>query len=139
MPASSIGLSLKTTWAPGRPMSAMPTILPMSRCRRMKTARCHGSNGRKLMQAAAAGDGVALVPAHLAGSHIERGHLINPFAVKFDKGPSYWLVRAQRGLSSPAIRAFCAWLRAEAGTIIQRNRSAWAVRRERGWPSSFEV
>ncbi|TMJ36110.1 MAG: hypothetical protein E6G89_17220 [Alphaproteobacteria bacterium] len=72
-----------------------------------------------LLQAAAAGDGVALVPAHLAGSHIERGHLINPFAVKFDKGPSYWLVRPQRGLSSPAIRAFCAWLRAEAGTIIR--------------------
>jgi LysR family glycine cleavage system transcriptional activator len=77
-----------------------------------------------LMQAAAAGDGVALVPAHLASSHIERGHLINPFAVKFDKGPSYWLVRPQRGLSSPAIRAFCAWLRAETRNDNPDNRSA---------------
>jgi LysR family glycine cleavage system transcriptional activator len=66
-----------------------------------------------LVQAAAAGDGVALVPAYLADSHIERGQLVKPFDVKLDRGPTYWLVRPQRGLSSPAIRAFCAGLRAE--------------------------
>ena len=67
-----------------------------------------------LAQAAAAGDGVTLVPARLADSHIERGQLVAPFDVKLDHGPTYWLVRPRRGLSSPAIRAFCAWLRVEA-------------------------
>ena len=77
-----------------------------------------------LMQAAAAGDGVALVPAHLADIQIERGHLVIPFDVKLNQGPTYWLVRPQRGLSSPAIRAFCAWLRAEARNNSPESQSA---------------
>jgi LysR family glycine cleavage system transcriptional activator len=71
-----------------------------------------------LIQAAAAGDGVTLVPARLAAGHLEDGSLAVPFKVKFARQLTHWLVRPQRELSSPALRAFCAWLRSEA-----RNRS----------------
>lgn len=67
-----------------------------------------------LIQAALAGDGVALVPARLAQSHLAKGDLITPFALKPTPTLTHWLVRPQRALSSPAIRAFTAWLRAEA-------------------------
>jgi LysR family transcriptional regulator, glycine cleavage system transcriptional activator len=67
-----------------------------------------------LLQAAAAGDGVALVPACLAEGHFANGTLVAPFEVKLEGAVSYWLVRPQRGLSSAAVRAFCAWLRTEA-------------------------
>jgi LysR family glycine cleavage system transcriptional activator len=67
-----------------------------------------------LIQAAIAGDGVALVPARLAEAHLAKGDLITPLAVKLAHPLTYWLVRPQRALSSPAIRAVTAWLRAEA-------------------------
>lgn len=66
-----------------------------------------------LLQAAAAGDGVALVPARLAETHLAQGTLVAAFDVKLPAA-SYWLVRAQRSLSSPAVRAFYTWLRNEA-------------------------
>jgi len=69
-----------------------------------------------LLQAAKAGDGVALVPACLAEGHLANGGLVAPFDVKLDAALSYWLVRPQRALSSPAVRAFCAWLRMETRT-----------------------
>ncbi len=67
-----------------------------------------------LIEAAAAGNGVALVPARLASAHLDDGRLAIPFRVKFARRLTHWLVRPQRDLSSPAVRAFCAWLRAEA-------------------------
>lgn len=67
-----------------------------------------------LIQAAAAGDGVALVPARLAAARLKDGSLAIPFQVKFARKLTHWLVRPQRELSSPAMRAFCTWLRAEA-------------------------
>ncbi len=67
-----------------------------------------------LIQAAAAGDGVALVPSSLAAAHFKAGSLIAPFKVKFARKLTHWMARPQRELSSPAIRAFSSWLRAEA-------------------------
>lgn len=66
-----------------------------------------------LIQAAAAGDGVALVPWRLAQAHLEKANLAIPFKIKFARKLTHWLVRPQRELSSPALRAFCTWLRAE--------------------------
>jgi len=66
-----------------------------------------------LVQAAVAGNGVALVPARLAEEHLTKESLVAPFAVKLGHNYAHWLVRPQRSLSSPAVRAFCAWLRAE--------------------------
>lgn len=70
-----------------------------------------------LIQAALAGDGAALVPAQLAETHLVKGDLVTPFAVKQAPPLTHWLVRPQRALSSPAIRAFTAWLRAEAKQV----------------------
>jgi LysR family glycine cleavage system transcriptional activator len=67
-----------------------------------------------LLHAAAAGDGIALVPACLAENHLSNGTLVAPFKAAIENAVSYWLVRPQRALSSPAVRAFSAWLRAEA-------------------------
>jgi DNA-binding transcriptional LysR family regulator len=67
-----------------------------------------------LIQAAAAGDGVALVPSSLAAAHLRDGSLVAPFKVKFARKLTHWLVRPQRELTSPAVRAFSTWLRAEA-------------------------
>lgn len=67
-----------------------------------------------LIQAAVAGDGVALVPARLTAARLKDGSLAIPFRVKFARKLTHWLVRPQRELSSPAVRAFCTWLRAEA-------------------------
>lgn len=67
-----------------------------------------------LIQAALAGDGVALVPERLAEAHLAKGDLIRTFAVNQAHPLTHWLVRPQRALSSPAIRSFAAWLRAEA-------------------------
>lgn len=66
-----------------------------------------------LIQSALAGDGVALVPARLADAHLETGSLVQPFTLKLDNAIAHWLVRPGRDLSSPAIRAFIAWLRSE--------------------------
>jgi LysR family glycine cleavage system transcriptional activator len=67
-----------------------------------------------LIQAAAAGNGIALVPAALAAAHLKDGSLVIPFRVKFARKLTHWMVRPQRELSSPAVRAFLAWLRGEA-------------------------
>ncbi len=67
-----------------------------------------------LLQAASAGEGVALVPARLAAGHLDDGRLVAPLAARVDLGPAYWLVRPTRGTSTPATRAFAAWLQAEA-------------------------
>lgn len=67
-----------------------------------------------LIQSATAGDGAALVPARLAETHLDKANLVQPFTLNLDNGLAHWLVRPGRDLSSPAIRAFIAWLRAEA-------------------------
>ncbi|MGH7123199.1 MAG: LysR substrate-binding domain-containing protein, partial [Stellaceae bacterium] len=67
-----------------------------------------------LVQAAAAGEGVALVPRRLATRFLFDRRLTAPFAVQVSLGTVYWLVRPSRGVASPAVRAFSAWVRAEA-------------------------
>jgi LysR family transcriptional regulator of beta-lactamase len=67
-----------------------------------------------LIQAAAAGEGVALVPERLAARHLADGRLVAPFSNRVDLGPVYWLIRPSRGISSASVRAFCRWLHAES-------------------------
>ncbi len=67
-----------------------------------------------LLQAASAGEGVALVPARLAAGHLESGRLVAPLAMCVGLEHAYWLVRPARSGSTPAIRAFTAWVCADA-------------------------
>jgi LysR family transcriptional regulator of beta-lactamase len=61
-----------------------------------------------MVEAAMAGQGVALAPAILF-----EGRAARPFATEIDRG-SYWLTRLKSKRPSPAMTAFEAWLRAEA-------------------------
>ena len=67
-----------------------------------------------LLQAAAACEGIALVPARLAAGHLGDGRLVVPFVARVDLGLAYWLIRPARDTSTPAIRAFAAWIHAQA-------------------------
>jgi LysR family transcriptional regulator, glycine cleavage system transcriptional activator len=67
-----------------------------------------------LLQAAAAGEGVALVPSRLAAGYMSDGRLVTPLVVRAELHSAYWLVRPARGTSTPAVRAFATWIRTEA-------------------------
>ena len=68
-----------------------------------------------MLQAARAGQGVALTRRRLAAALLRSGALVQPFSTRLPLGPSYWLVLPRRGtpLSSGA-RALAAWLRETA-------------------------
>jgi len=63
--------------------------------------------------AAADGLGVALAPAAMFARDIATGRLVRPFAQEVDTG-RYWLTRLLSRRESGAMRAFGAWLTAEA-------------------------
>jgi len=73
------------------------------------------ADGGLVLQAARAGQGVALTRRRLAAALLRSGALVQPFSTRLPLGPSYWLVLPRRGtpLSSGA-RALAAWLRETA-------------------------
>lgn len=62
-----------------------------------------------LAEVAAAGEGVALVPALLFSHYFEDGRLVRPFPVEVSLG-SYWLTWLQSRSLTPAMLAFRDWL-----------------------------
>ena len=62
-----------------------------------------------LAEVAAAGEGVALVPALLFSRYFEDGRLVRPFPVEVSLG-SYWLTWLQSRSLTPAMLAFRDWL-----------------------------
>lgn len=64
--------------------------------------------------AAAAGAGIALLPARLFETELAAGRLVRPFAAEIDAG-RYWLTRLRSRAESPGMRAFRAWLSHAAG------------------------
>ncbi|SFC70010.1 LysR family transcriptional regulator, regulator of gene expression of beta-lactamase [Bosea sp. CRIB-10] len=62
-----------------------------------------------LAEVAAAGEGVALVPALLFSRYFEDGRLVRPFPVEVSLG-SYWLTWLQSRSLTPAMQAFRDWL-----------------------------
>lgn len=67
------------------------------------------------LQAAAAGQGVALASRPLADDALAAGTLVRPFATELDTGRGYDAVRAP-GEPPTAVAAFLEWLRAETGS-----------------------
>ena len=61
---------------------------------------------------AAAGLGVALVPAAMFAHELAAGRLVRPFAAEVHTG-SYWLTRLMSRRESGAMRAFREWLASE--------------------------
>jgi LysR family transcriptional regulator of beta-lactamase len=62
-----------------------------------------------MVQAALAGEGVALAPASLFRREIETGLLVQPFDIEADVG-GYWLTRLKSRAPSAGMTAFRAWL-----------------------------
>ncbi len=73
------------------------------------------ADGALVLQAARAGQGVALARRRLAAGQLRSGALVQLFPTQVPLGPSYWLVRPPRGVRpSTATRTFAGWLRETA-------------------------
>jgi LysR family glycine cleavage system transcriptional activator len=70
------------------------------------------ADGALILQAARAGQGVALSRRRLAAGQLRSGTLVQPFGPDLPLGPSYWLVLPPRGTPlSAAASAFAGWVR----------------------------
>ncbi|RCS22143.1 transcriptional regulator GcvA [Phyllobacterium salinisoli] len=67
-----------------------------------------------LVDAAAQGVGIALVPISMFLRQIEEGRIVQPFEITALTG-SYWLTRLKSRSETPAMRAFHQWLLQAAG------------------------
>ena len=76
------------------------------------------------VQAAVAGQGVALAGSVLVEDDIEAGRLVNPFEMRFPVKFAYYLVYPEANMKQPRIVAFSNWLKAEAQSSAQRERVA---------------
>ncbi|WP_395679692.1 LysR family transcriptional regulator [Inquilinus sp.] len=65
-----------------------------------------------LVEAAAQGAGVALVPVAMFADQIAAGRVVQPFAIAAPAG-SYWLTRLKSRSETPSMQAFRRWLLAE--------------------------
>lgn len=66
-----------------------------------------------MVQAALAGDGIALAPPAMFAPDLAAGRLVQPFATMVDVG-GYWLTRLRTRPETAAMRAFRDWLADEA-------------------------
>ncbi len=70
------------------------------------------ADGALVLQAARAGQGVALSRRRLAAGQLRTGALVQPFPTRLPLGSSYWLVRPPRGVRlSTAAEKFARWMR----------------------------
>lgn len=67
-----------------------------------------------VIDSAVAGDGVALARAALAALDLAAGRLLVPFGPALEGGLPYWIVTRPGARRRPEVRAFRAWLLAEA-------------------------
>lgn len=68
------------------------------------------------IEAAINGKGVALVSHSAVAADLRAGRLVRPFDLAVKTDIAYWLVCPPGHLRRPKVRAFCAWLLAEAAT-----------------------
>ncbi len=67
-----------------------------------------------LVEAAARGVGVALVPVAMFHQEIEAGRIVQPFDITAHTG-SYWLTRLKSRAETASMKAFRQWLQVESG------------------------
>jgi len=75
-----------------------------------------------LVEAAAQGQGVALVKASVAERDLESGRLVRPFAETFPVAHAYWLISPEDTADKPKVRAFRDWIMAEAREHAEHHR-----------------
>lgn len=77
-----------------------------------------------IAEAASAGLGVALVPRFLVESELRTGRLVELFDCPLSSGTGYWFVYPEAKSGSALVRAFGAWLKAEAAVRVVIPRAA---------------
>ncbi len=70
-----------------------------------------------VLQAAAAGEGVAMGRSVLVEDELAAGRLVKPFAREIDAERAYWLVLAGEPAPRPSVAAFAEWLVREAAGV----------------------
>ncbi len=75
------------------------------------------SHASMAIEAAIAGQGVALGRSSLVDRDLAEGRLTCPFGPRFRSPFSYWLVAAPGGLTPPRVQALVGWLRASLTSI----------------------
>jgi LysR family glycine cleavage system transcriptional activator len=75
--------------------------------------RLHYDNAQLMLEAAMAGQGVALTSRLLAERYLRERRLLKPFQVSARSASTYHLVARPEDLEKPHIRAFRTWIRAE--------------------------
>lgn len=73
------------------------------------------SHAHMALEAAIAGQGVALGRTTLVRRDIDEGRLVRPFPLELESGLAYWLLTPRGQGPAPAVRAFRAWLLTEIG------------------------
>jgi LysR family transcriptional regulator of beta-lactamase len=76
-------------------------------------------SSRALVETAARGDGIALVPVAMFSREIGEGRVARPFDIEVSIG-AYWLTWLKSREETPAMRAFRLWIAEEAGGAPQR-------------------
>lgn len=76
-------------------------------------------HGHMVIQAAEAGQGVALTRTSLAEDAIRQGRLIRLFDIEYPAPDAYYVVWPKNRVANPKIRAMCDWLLEEAGQLRQ--------------------
>lgn len=84
------------------------------------------------LQAAAAGQGVALANDALAMADLAEGRLIRLLDIGVPDEESYWLVYPERSVRKPKVLAFRQWLREEAGLSSEPIKTVKESGRPRG-------
>ena len=67
-----------------------------------------------VLDAAIAGDGVALSRSAIAAQALAEGRLVKPFDVSLPTAYAYYVVAPEASANRPKVRAFRDWLLAEA-------------------------
>ncbi len=73
-----------------------------------------------VLEAAAAGQGVALARSHLVADDLAAGRLVRPFGEAHDVTPRYFFITPPHNLRLPRVRAFRDWLHTEIMLYAQQ-------------------
>jgi LysR family glycine cleavage system transcriptional activator len=84
------------------------------------------------LQAAVAGQGVALGRSALVTQYLASGQLVRPFRISSPAEFGYYFVCRPERVNEPKIASFRSWLFEQAATVSQRNVDARAARRPHG-------
>jgi LysR family glycine cleavage system transcriptional activator len=84
-----------------------------------------------LIQAAVAGQGVALGRIPLIADHLRDGRLVAPFPKRYDSARGYYALVAPHATERADVRAFVAWLTEEAASELARGEPSAPPRRRR--------